>query len=220
MAGSKRAVPDAAVAGGVGGVAAGAGHQAVGKGSKAGGKPARYTRGGKRVGRNTGSKGVKADGGETWAWWGWWLGKQESPDGEPRDGLREAAEGMAREIAERVPLGVEQLAVLDLICYRGLLRAVPKLRGLGVVVGRVEFARRLGMKNTAGLTAVLRWLADLGLVRPGRQIGCGNAPHEIPEAVVEVCLRLKEARGRNWWKDAPAPPKKAPRPLDIRPPEA
>lgn len=112
---------------------------------------------------------------------------------------------MAREILARVPMPDDRAAVLDLICYRALLRVIPKLRGLGVV-GLSQFRRRLGMGEDSG-RAALRWLASLSLARA--PAGTGMA-WEIPEAVVEVCLQLKEARGKEWWKEATRPPRPAP----------
>ena len=108
---------------------------------------------------------------------------------------------MAREILARIPIPEERAAVLDLICYRALLRMIPKLRMLGVV-GQEEFRRRLGLAEAPSRKA-LKWLISLGLARAPT-----SGPYEIPEAVVETCLRLKETRGPKWWKEvAPAPHK-------------
>lgn len=100
---------------------------------------------------------------------------------------------MAIEIGQRIEMSEEKLAVLDLVCYRALLRAVPKLRGLGVI-GRDEFKRRMGMGDRPARLALV-WLTSLGLARKG----------EIPLAVVEVCERLRAARGARWWEPIQMP---------------
>lgn len=115
------------------------------------------------------------------------------------------AEGMAREILARIPLPEERAAVLDLICYRALLRMIPKLRMLGVV-NAVEFRRRLRL-GSSSVQEPLAWLASLGLARsPSR----GNSAWAIPEAVVEACERLRDARGAVWWPRAAHLPKPKP----------
>ena len=140
-------------------------------------------------------------------WWQNWLGRQPSPDGEPRDALRAVALECARDLAERIPLPAETLAVLDLVCYRGLLRMIPKLRGLGVV-GHSEFCRKLGLDplRRAGPRA-LAWLVGLGLARKG---GGAGAAWEIPVPVLAVCLHLKSVRGSTWWSASPPKPERGP----------
>lgn len=128
-------------------------------------------------------------------WWGPW-DDGKGFDGTPIGDLHDVADGMAHEMAERITLQPGDAETLRLICYRAIVRAIPKLRSMGFVTSKTEMVHVLTGARLPARAAMDRIRFELKRLGLGWEIDVkGQRIFVVPRAVLEV-VRLARTNRR------------------------
>lgn len=119
-------------------------------------------------------------------WWGPW-DDGRGFDGAPAGDLHDVADDMAHEMAERIVLRPGDAETLRLICYRAIVRTVPKLRSMGFATSDTEIVQILTGAKLPSRAAVTRIKAELRRLGLAWEVRVQGKPvFVVPRAVLEI----------------------------------